>query len=81
MPTTSKIQMCRQQCQKNAQTWNVSGSLHSLAMNTKKFTPLCAAAFHGESPGRVVKIRRNMLPSSRGVAPVHFLKPPRQEVW
>ena len=73
--------MCRQQCHKNAQTWNVSGSLHSLAMNTKDLTPLCAAACHGESPGRVVKVRRNMLPSSRGVAPVHFLKPPRQYVW
>ena len=80
-PTTSKIKMCRQQCHKNAQTWNVSGSLHSLAMNTKDLTPLCAAACHGESPGRVVKIRRNMLPSSRGVALVHVLKPARQDVW
>ena len=80
-PTTSKIQMCQQQCHKNAQTWNVSGSHPSLAMNTKDLTLLCAAACHGESPGRVVKICGNMLPSSRGVAPVHFLKPPRQDVW
>ena len=80
-PTTSRIQMCRQQCHKNAQTWNISGSLHSLAMNTKDLTPLCAAACHGESPGRVVKIRRKIVPSSPGVAPVHFLKPPRPDVW
>ena len=73
--------MCRQQCHKNAQTWNVSGSLHSLAINTKALIPLCAAACHGESPGRVVKICRNMLPSSRGIASVHFLKPPRHDVW
>ena len=73
--------MCRQHCHKNAQTWNVPRSLHPLAMNTKDLTPLCAAACHGESPGRVVKICRNMFPSSLGVAPVHFLKPPCQDVW
>ena len=29
----------------------------------------------------MVKFRRNLLPGSRGVAPVQFLKPPRQDVW